>query len=71
MSKTRNDPALRLEAPLAGLLALAVAARKGQDERKTELILADAGLTNIEIGALMGQEPNAIRVAVQRGREGK
>lgn len=42
---------------LNGILALLVAQRDGADERPTERILADAGLTDDHIASLTGRDP--------------
>jgi hypothetical protein len=42
---------------LNGILALLVSQRDGADERPTERILADAGLTDDHIASLTGRDP--------------
>jgi DNA-directed RNA polymerase specialized sigma24 family protein len=59
---------------LVGMLALLVAEREDRlsddkDVRKTEVVLASAGLTANEIAALMGKKVDAVRKAIQRGRK--
>lgn len=74
---TRKAPdpfeALSAERALGGILAMLVAARDDPhadpaDKRKTEVILADAGLTATEIAALVGKKVDAVRKTLQRAR---
>lgn len=72
---TQGDGAgtLDIEAALIGLLALAVADRDDRirdqaGARKSELILADAGLSALQIARLLGKNVDAVRKAIQRGR---
>jgi DNA-directed RNA polymerase specialized sigma24 family protein len=58
---------------LAGVLALLVAEREDRnsddgEKRKTEVVLATAGLTAGQIAGLMGKKVGAVRKAIQRGR---
>jgi hypothetical protein len=60
---------------MAGVLALLVDEREQRvkDDKsatKTELLLANAGLSNEDIAAVTGKNANAIRVAVRRARTG-
>jgi hypothetical protein len=48
---------MQTETILNGILALLVAERDGARERRTERILADAGLTGDQIAALTGRDP--------------
>jgi DNA-directed RNA polymerase specialized sigma24 family protein len=62
----------------AAMLALMVADRedrlavghngRGGEPRKTEVILADAGLTSSEIAPLVGKKLPAVKKTIQRGR---
>ena len=62
---------------MAGVLAILVAEREerlnGTDEKnkpaKTEVLLANAGLTSGEIAQIMGKNVAAIQKAIQRGRK--
>ena len=70
---TRAKQQVTSEAALAGLLALLVDEReervKGdKDARKTEILLADAGLSIEDIAAVMGKNYDAVRVAINRAR---
>lgn len=80
MSPTARHTApavLPQEKVLAGVLAILVAEREerlnGADEKnkpaKTELLLANAGLSPNEIAQLMGKNLDAVRKAIQRGRK--
>jgi DNA-directed RNA polymerase specialized sigma24 family protein len=73
MAKANADSALTGDKALAGMLALLVAEREerlGDDTapRKTEVVLANAGLTANEIAPLIGKNIAAVRKAIQRGR---
>jgi DNA-directed RNA polymerase specialized sigma24 family protein len=73
--KTKNQP-LDQDKALAGVLALLVAQREeqlgaeGAEERKTEVILASAGLQANEIAPLVGKNYDAVKKTIQRGRQG-
>lgn len=62
------------DSALAGVLALLVDEREqrmnGDDRKppKTEVLLANAGLSVDDIVALTGKKPDAIRKSIQRGR---
>lgn len=58
---------------LTGLLALLAAARDDQatepeDRRRTEVVLADAGLTLVQISAITGRKYEAVKTTVRRAR---
>lgn len=58
---------------LTGLLALAAAARDDpatapEDRRRTEVVLADAGLTLVQISAVTGRKYEAVKTTVRRAR---
>ena len=62
------------ESSLAGILALLVEARESKPAsdktaEKTELLLSAAGLTVEEIVAVTRKKPDAVRKAIQRGRQ--
>jgi DNA-directed RNA polymerase specialized sigma24 family protein len=62
---------------MAGVLAILVAEREerlnGADEKnkppKTEVLLANAGLSANEIAQVMGKNIDGVRKAIQRGRK--
>jgi hypothetical protein len=59
---------------MAGVLAILIADREermGADPRKTEVILADAGLSHGDIAAVTGKQYAAVRMAVNRSRKPK
>ena len=61
------------DSAMAGVLAMLVDERedRNKDDKKaakTEVLLANAGLTVEDIQALTGKKPDAIRKAIQRGR---
>lgn len=71
----RNEDGQRIppESALAGILALLVEERESRvvndkDAKKTEAVLAAAGLTNESIAAVTGKKPDAVRKAIQRAR---
>jgi DNA-directed RNA polymerase specialized sigma24 family protein len=72
----KKDEALELDQDkaLAGVLGLLVAEREERlndkkDPRKTEVILADAGLAIGDIAKLMGKNYEAVKMAIRRGRD--
>lgn len=66
---------LSLDKSMAAVLALLVADREdrlaenGKEPRKTELVLATAGMQAPEIAPLVGKNVGAVRKAIQRGRK--
>jgi hypothetical protein len=65
-----------LEATMAGVLALLVDEREARvgekyQARKTEVLLADAGLAYGEIAVLLGKDYHAVRMAITRARRSK
>lgn len=69
----RDEHRVPTDAAMAGVLALLIDEReertKGDKEAaKTEVLLANAGLSVDDIAAASGKNPGAIRKAVQRGR---
>jgi DNA-directed RNA polymerase specialized sigma24 family protein len=72
MASTPNDP-LDIEQALRGLLALQVAEREERmaegAPRRTELILADAGLSFAAIASVTGKKRDSIRKTVERARK--
>jgi DNA-directed RNA polymerase specialized sigma24 family protein len=74
MAAARDQPLeLSADKSAAGSLALQIEERERRlDEkhlpRKTEVVLAGAGLTSAEIAALMGKEKGAVAKAITRSR---
>jgi DNA-directed RNA polymerase specialized sigma24 family protein len=71
MKKRRHE--IPPESTMAGLLALLVDEREARtrddkEARKTEVLLADAGLSVDDIATVMGKNPGAVRKSIQRGR---
>jgi DNA-directed RNA polymerase specialized sigma24 family protein len=69
----QGDAEVSSEAVMTGILALLVDDRErritgDKDARKTEVLLADAGLPAPEIASLMGKNTGAVRMAIQRAR---
>lgn len=65
-----GDP--EVETLLRALVALQIDAREAAlepDRRRTEVILSDAGLSNVEIGKLTGRSADAVRMAISRARK--
>jgi DNA-directed RNA polymerase specialized sigma24 family protein len=63
-------------AVLKAILALLIDERETKaaerpTQRKTEVVLADSGLSASEIAALMGKQPSAVRMAISRARKAK
>jgi DNA-directed RNA polymerase specialized sigma24 family protein len=70
-SKERHQ--ITTGAAAAGILALLVEARESRmaDDKaavKTEVLLANAGLSIEDIAAVMGKKYDAVRVAIHRSR---
>lgn len=74
--QSRNgDAVISSEAALAGILALLATERDDRlgetptdKQRRTELVLADAGLTATEIGIVLNKKPGTVAKAVSRAR---
>jgi len=60
------------DAALAGILALLAADREEKINdlpvRRTELVLADAGLSTAEIGSVLGKKSGTVAKAISRAR---
>lgn len=60
------------EAALAGILALLAADREDKisdlPARRTELVLADAGLSAAEIGSVLGKKSGTVARTISRAR---
>lgn len=73
----KTQDALPTGKALSAMLALLIAEREerlasspnGHGARKTEVILAAGGLSPAEIAPLMGKNLDAVRKAIQRGRD--
>lgn len=68
---------LSLEQAMAGVLAMLAAARddeaapnrKPEERRKTEVILADAGIAVVQIAQILGKKPNTVSKIIARARK--
>ena len=75
MAGSTKNQLLDQSKALAGMLALLVAQREeqlgteGAESRKTEVILASAGLQANEIAPLVGKNYDAVKKTIQRGRQ--
>ena len=65
------------EQVMAGVLGLLAAEREdrlaqkdrsGAELRKTEIVLADVGLTATQIGRVLGKKPNSVAKTISRAR---
>jgi DNA-binding CsgD family transcriptional regulator len=62
---------LTLEQSMAGILALLAAAREDdKNSRKTEVILADAGLSPGQIAMILGKKSNTVSKTIERYKKG-
>lgn len=71
-------PTLSLEQVMAGILAMLVAEREDRlatltgktlaSPKRTELILADSGLSVQQIAGLLGKKPNTVTKTISRAR---
>jgi DNA-directed RNA polymerase specialized sigma24 family protein len=76
IEETVGSGVLRAEAALAGILALLAADRddrlrdpnSSERARRTELVLADAGLTPQEISKVLNKKPNTVAKMISRAR---
>lgn len=61
------------QALLAALVALLADEREHDpvrtSARKTEVLLADAGLHHTQIGPMLGKKPDTVRMAIRRARQ--
>ncbi len=72
--KKEQPQPIRMEAALSGILAVMAAEREeseGAARRKTEVVLADAGLSHQEIGQMVGKGADAVRKVIERDRKQK
>jgi hypothetical protein len=71
--KSQDRPQITPGAAVAGILALLIDARESRvkddkEAAKTEVLLAQAGLSIDEIASLMGKKYDAIRVSLNRSK---
>ncbi len=72
-AKAQEEARIRLEAAMAGILALLIdereeRTRSQKDAAKTEVLLAQAGVSIDEIAAVTGKKYDAVRMAISRGK---
>lgn len=72
-SRSRTKTPLGADAALAGILALLIDEREERvrDDKgvtRTEVLLANAGLSADDIQAVTGKTPDAVKKAIQRGK---
>jgi DNA-directed RNA polymerase specialized sigma24 family protein len=72
----KKDPQpLGQDKALSALVGLMAAEREDRFEpspngsRRTEVVLSDAGLTNLEIAGVMGKTKDAVQKVIQRARK--
>jgi hypothetical protein len=75
-AKAQNRSAIGLESALAGILALLIDEREyrtrgDQDAAKTEVLLAQAGLSIEDIATVTGKKYDTVRMAISRGRKAR
>ena len=73
-AKTPERPGISSDSALAGILALLIDEREERtgDQPtgvKTELLLAQAGLSIDEIAAVTGKKYDTVRMAISRGKK--
>lgn len=69
--------AINLEQAMVGVLAMLAAdrddranpGRRPEERRKTEIILAEAGLTAGQIGQVLGKKANTVSKTIERARK--
>jgi len=68
---------INLEQAMVGVLAMLAAdrddrvnlGRRSEERRKTEIILAEAGLTAGQIGQVLGKKANTVSKTIERARK--
>lgn len=69
----RSATVVGQDALLLALIALLADQREADPNRtgrrKTEVVLADAGLTPAQIGPILGKRPDTVRVSITRARQ--
>jgi hypothetical protein len=73
-AKDQGKGGVGIETALTGILAVLVDEREARiadkyQPRKTEVLLAEAGLSYGEIATLLNKDYNAVRMAVTRSRK--
>jgi DNA-directed RNA polymerase specialized sigma24 family protein len=74
--KSESRSGIALESAMTGVLALLIdereeRTRENQDAVKTEVLLADAGLSIEDIAKATGKKYDTVRMAISRGRPKK
>jgi hypothetical protein len=70
--KKQQTQPIPMEAALSGTLAVMAAEREeseGAARRKTEVVLAEAGLNNQQVGQMLGKGADAVRKVIERDRK--
>ncbi|HVE95075.1 MAG TPA: hypothetical protein VNB24_09155 [Acidimicrobiales bacterium] len=75
MTETHQPPPIDAATALTGLLALAAAQRDdpllpSDERRRTEVVLADAGLSLTQIALVTGRKYETVKTALRRARGG-
>ena len=75
-AKPQSQSGIRLENAMAGILALLIDERddRTQDDKdavKTEVLLAQAGLSIEDISTVTGKKYDTVRMAITRGKKAK
>jgi hypothetical protein len=75
-AKAQDRTGISLESALAGMLALLIderddRTRNDQEAAKTEVLLAQAGLSIEEIATVTGKKYDTVRRAITRGKKAK
>ncbi len=73
-TKAQERSGISLESSMSGILALLIDEREERtrdrkDAVKTEVVLAQAGVSIEEIAALTGKKYDAVRMAIARGKK--
>jgi DNA-directed RNA polymerase specialized sigma24 family protein len=73
-AKTQERSQIGLESAMAGILALLIDEREirtrdRKDVAKTEVLLAQAGISIEEIAAVTGKKYDTVRMAITRGKK--
>lgn len=74
MAGETPDQEVDLTNAIRGILALLAAERDERlddrlSSRRTEVVLASAGLTFSQMGSILGKKPDTVRKAVERSRK--
>lgn len=73
-AKAQERTGIALESAMAGILALLIderedRTREQKDAAKTEVLLAQAGVSIEEIAAVTGKKYDTVRMAITRGKK--